>query len=92
MLFANQQGENRGAFSDGNLMAFAQAIGLDMESFRSCYRSGKYVDVVEAERREGQARGVRSTPTIFINGQKFEGAYPFDVFQPVIEAELGRQP
>lgn len=90
MLFANQQGENQGAFSDDRLMAFAEAIGLDMDQFRSCYRSGKYADVVEAERREGQAMGVRSTPTIFVNGQMIEGAQPFEVFQEIIEAELAK--
>jgi protein-disulfide isomerase len=34
--------------------------------------------------------GGRGTPTFFVNGRLMVGAQPFDVFQAVIEEELGK--
>ncbi|MAU00589.1 MAG: hypothetical protein CL608_25880 [Anaerolineaceae bacterium] len=87
-LFANQRGENQGAFRDDTLQAFAAALGLDEAAFNACLDSGRYRDEVQAETAAGQERGVRSTPTLFINGEKVEGAIPFDQLQPMIEAAL----
>ena len=69
MLFANQNGENRGAFSDRRLIAFAEAIGLDMDQFESCFDENRYQAEIEAETQRGLELGVRGTPTVFINGQ-----------------------
>ncbi len=88
MLFANQAGENRGAFKDANLKAFAAQLNLDTKAFNQCLDSGRYQEAVLAEMQEGRQRGVRATPTFFINGQKIEGALPFEQFQIVIEAAL----
>lgn len=87
-LFANQQGENRGAFADDTLKAFAAELGLDKVAFNQCLDSGQYEEKVRAETIAAQERGVRSTPTLFINGEKIEGAVPFAQLQPVIEAAL----
>lgn len=92
LLFANQNGENQGAFRNSVLKRLAEELGLDVDQFSSCLSSAKYRSVVEGDRREGQQRGVQSTPTIFVNDQKFEGAYPFQQFQAAIEAELAKAP
>jgi hypothetical protein len=34
--------------------------------------------------------GVGGTPTFFINGHRLGGAYPFEAFQAIIEAELAK--
>ena len=88
IVFANQQGENRGAFRDEALLAFAEAAGLDPEAFQACLDSGRYRDVVLQESAEARQRGVTGTPTFFINGQKVEGAQPYEVFRRIIETEL----
>lgn len=87
-IFANQRGENQGAFSDDALQAFAAALGLDETAFNACLDSDRYRGAVQAETTAGQERGVRSTPTLFINGEKVEGAIPFDQLQPIIESAL----
>ena len=87
-LFANQRGENQGAFREDALKAFAAALGLDEAAFDQCLESGRYEDEVRSETAAGQQRGVRSTPTLFINGEKVEGAVPFAQLQPRIEAIL----
>jgi protein-disulfide isomerase len=88
ILFANQQGENQGAFNDDALKAFAAALGLDETAFDQCLASGRYEEEVQSETAAGQARGVTSTPTLFINGEKVEGAIPFAQLQSRIEAIL----
>ncbi len=87
-IFANQRGENQGAFRNDTLKAIAAALGLDEAAFNDCLDSDRYREAVEAETTAGQERSVRSTPTLFINGEKIEGAIPFEQLQPLIEAEL----
>lgn len=89
-LFANQQGENQGAFRDEALKAFSAALGLDEVAFNECLESGRYEDEVQAESAAGQERRVRSTPTLFINGEMVEGALPFADLQARIEAILAQ--
>src|SRR5581483_3425295 len=67
-LFAEQAGENRGAFSKDNLKRFGADLGLDQASFNACVDSDRYLSAVRAETREGRRLGVRSTPTLFVNG------------------------
>jgi protein-disulfide isomerase len=88
MLYSNQGGENTGAFSESNLLKFANKLELNQNMFRDCLRSGKYTARVAQEAAEMQSDGVRATPSFLINGQLVEGAQPFDVFQQTIEAIL----
>jgi protein-disulfide isomerase len=87
-IFANQRGENQGYFNDDALKAFAAALGLDEAAFNDCLDADRYRDKVQAETAAGQERGVRSTPTLFINGELVEGAIPFEQLQSLIEVAL----
>ena len=40
--------------------------------------------------RRGATSGVVGTPAVFINGRKIAGAYPFETFQKIADAELGK--
>ena len=89
-LFANQRGENQGAFSRDALKNFAAAIGLDEAAFNECLDSGRYRDAVQRETTAARQRDVRTTPTFIINGEKVEGAIPLARLQSRIEAELSK--
>ncbi len=89
-MYANQNGENRGAFSQDNLKKFAGQLGLDEGSFSQCLDSGKYTDIVKQEIQMAQQLGVQSTPTFVINGTPVVGAQPFEAFQQVIDAALAK--
>lgn len=88
IIFANQRGENQGAFNNATLRFFATTIGLDESEFDACLDSNRYRKDVTADTNSAGEREVRTTPTLFINGEKFEGAVPFDQLQALIEAEL----
>jgi protein-disulfide isomerase len=72
-LFTHQGGENAGAFSRNNLKQFAGSVGLDSQQFATCLDSGKYSDLVKQQTQDAKNRGVRATPSFFINGQFVEG-------------------
>ncbi|MCL6641702.1 MAG: DsbA family protein [Candidatus Bipolaricaulota bacterium] len=72
-LFANQRGENRGAFSKPNLVRFARELGLKAEDFQICLDSGRYREKVQDDIREGQQRGVNYTPSFIVNGELIRG-------------------
>lgn len=96
ILFANQTGENVGAFTNRRLQAFAETLSLDMNAFNDCLNSGKYADRVAQDKADGTAAGVTATPsfvlTYTVNGQQKQsliaGAYPFSEFQTRIDAAL----
>jgi len=102
ILFANQTGENVGAYSDRRLQAFAESLSLDMNAFNSCFNSGKFADRVEQDYQDGTVAGVTGTPAFYltytVNGETkhklIAGAYPFSEFQTQIDgalAEMGIQ-
>jgi protein-disulfide isomerase len=72
------------------LQDFAVNAGLDGNAFATCYASTKFDDKIQKWIDEGQARGVDSTPTFFINGQKFIGAQPYEEFQKLIDQKLNQ--
>jgi len=96
ILFANQTGENVGAFADRRLQAFAEALSLDMTAFNDCFNSNKYADRVQQDSVDGTAAGVTGTPAFYftytVNGEEkhrlIAGAYPFSEFQTQIEEAL----
>jgi protein-disulfide isomerase len=72
------------------LKAKAAAIGLDPRRFDSCLSSGKYADRVRVDLDAGQAAGVVSTPTLFINGRPVIGSRPYQEILKIIEEERTR--
>lgn len=51
------------------LVGFATDAGLDPAAFKSCLSSDAAKKAVEVNRAEGDALGVQSTPTVFVNGR-----------------------
>jgi len=92
LVFANQRGENLGWFSDDRLIGFATRVGLDRGAFEGCLRSGKYQAFIRGAADAGRQRGVRATPTIFINGEKIEGLYDVTFYETYIDTLLRQSP
>ena len=70
---------------------YARALGLDGEAFEACLASGAYGAVVRQSVWEGEQVGAEGVPSFVINGQLLAGAYPFETFQEIIEAELAER-
>jgi len=69
ILFANWNGENLGSFADRRLIAFAEAINLDMGTFKACFSENRYKERIDQDFNAGKDLGVSSTPSIFVNEQ-----------------------
>jgi len=76
------------SLSDELYASLAQRIGLDIQSFTSCYSQKTTSDEVEQDYLDGLDLGVTGTPTFFINGSRVPGAIPFDIFVKVIDKLL----
>jgi protein-disulfide isomerase len=85
-LFANQSGENKGAFADARLRALATAAGLDVTAWDACRATGQEQAAVKAETKQAQAAGINATPTMTINGQTIVGLKSVTELGQMIEA------
>jgi protein-disulfide isomerase len=67
--------ENLRSITDANfaerLAQFAQTNGADSGKARAALEDSRYAKLVEADFQEGLARGVRKTPTVFVDGRPF---------------------
>jgi protein-disulfide isomerase len=85
-LFEAQTGENVGDFSQDNLKRFAAELSLETSTFNQCLDSNKYQAKVQQEVTEAGRLGIRSTPTLFVNGQLLRNGSDYPVLQAAIEA------
>jgi protein-disulfide isomerase len=72
------------------LTDYASQISLNTDTFKTCLASPSAAAAVEANRNNGLALKVTSTPTIFINGRRIVGADPHLIEQN-IKYELAQQ-
>lgn len=85
-LFANQAGENKGAFADAKLRAMATSAGLDVTKWDACRKTGDQQAAVKAETAQGVAKGVNATPTMYLNGEAVIGLHSAVELGKMIEA------
>lgn len=71
--------------------AYARELGVDEEAFSECMTAEKHAEEIFQDLQDGVSYGVEGTPAFFINGEKLEGAWPFEKFQEVIDAALAQQ-
>lgn len=85
--------ENQTQLSTENIEKFAQSIGLDLAKFRQDRDSEATADFVAKNRKQGEALSLTGTPSIFIDGRKFEsdGGQPKDELEAWIQLELELQ-
>ncbi|OGY31122.1 MAG: hypothetical protein A3C02_01040 [Candidatus Andersenbacteria bacterium RIFCSPHIGHO2_02_FULL_45_11] len=73
-----------------DFITYAKSIGLDVEKFTQDLKASTVADAVQRDRADGNALGVRSTPTLFINDIQYTGKYSVADLSAVIEAELAK--
>ena len=81
---------NRPKLSRESILAWAKEIGLDMKRFTADLDSDAIKKAVARDRANGDKAGVEGTPTVFLNGQRYNGDLAPDAIKPVIEGELKR--
>jgi protein-disulfide isomerase len=71
LLFKNQS-----ALDVASLKKYAADLGLDQARFNTALDSGTYAAEVQKDLADGEAYGIDSTPTIFINGVRLRDLSP----------------
>ncbi|NOZ48661.1 MAG: DsbA family protein [Chloroflexi bacterium] len=68
------------------LKAIAVDIGLDSAKFDRCFDTQEHYEQMLRENNEASNRGINATPTILINGTKYQGDFNPETFRAAIEA------
>ena len=74
--------------SDQNVLALAKGIGLDMQRFERDLHSTAVEQTVEQDIADGDRAGVEGTPTLFIDGQRFNGPLVMQILKPIVGEQL----
>jgi len=69
--------ENQANLQPPAIEQLAKTVGLDLPRFMKDWESEAVADSVARDRKQGERLGLTGTPTIFINGRKFESAGDF---------------
>src|SRR5690348_3470436 len=77
-----QTGKNpRSLFRD-----FAREAGLDLDKYDACMDGQRYAGRIQASVQEGEAAGVRGTPSFYVNGRPYEGRSTSDDFKALADS------
>ncbi len=76
---------------NSKLQEFAIAKGLDGMQLGRCIESKTTEAEVNASMAIGNSLSLSSTPTIFVNGRRIEGAVPWENLQALLKAEIDHQ-
>ncbi|MFP4903637.1 DsbA family protein, partial [Paraburkholderia sp. BR14261] len=64
--------ENQSALNDGALATYASHIGIHASDLKSAFE-GAYDERIQGDFDGGLRSGVNGTPTLFINGRRYDG-------------------
>lgn len=84
VLFENQDDWANESDPTAKLIEYAQEVGADTTDFESKLDDNAYIDLVEADIRDGYTLGVNATPTFFVDGEQFNATQ----LSTAIEARL----
>lgn len=89
VLFKQQDTWARAEDAQAALLQIAKLGGFSQESFTACLTDQKLLDDIRAVRDRGNKEfGVDSTPTFFINGNKYAGALSAAEMSAIIDSML----
>ncbi len=82
-MFAHHDQLSRETF-----VKLAQGIGLDVMRFQKDMDSEEVRKAVQKDVDDGDRAGVQGTPTIFINGQRYNGPITLQALKPIFDGVL----
>lgn len=73
------------------LLQAAGSLGLDMRRFQADLADPALRQRIEEDLADGRRNGVSGTPTIFVNGARYDGAWDFDSMLEALRPPLAAQ-
>jgi len=83
LMFANRSKLSRQA-----ILLWAQTTGVDMKRFTADLDSDAVKKTVARDVADGEKAGVEGTPTVFIDGQRYNGDLELAAIKPVLDKKL----
>ncbi|MEZ4460183.1 MAG: thioredoxin domain-containing protein [bacterium] len=80
--------ENQMTLSKEKIDSFARQIGLNFEKFKKDMVNPETIGRVEADRAEGEKANLTGTPTIFLNGVRYQGERSVEAISAAIDSAL----
>ena len=74
---------------EAHIMQYAEDIGLDMERFQGDLANHVHAERVQQDFEGGIRSGVNGTPTFFLNGERYDGAWDLESLLELVEKPLG---
>jgi len=82
--------ENQRALDRESLFRYARDLGLDIPTFRTCLDDPATLDRVRQDVAAGSRLDIASTPTLFINGRRVQGALDHQYWDLALVLEKDR--
>ncbi|HYX57142.1 MAG TPA: DsbA family protein [Nitrososphaeraceae archaeon] len=73
--------------TDDNLRQSAAKLGLDVARFDREFLARTYSSHVDEDIQSGKSSGVKSTPTFFINGDRYNNSWDLDTLLSALDEE-----
>jgi Na+/H+ antiporter NhaA len=78
------------ALTPPDLHRYAAELGLDQERFSDDLRRNRFADRIAEDVASADASGVSGTPSFFINGKRYDGAYDLAALTTAVRAARTR--
>jgi protein-disulfide isomerase len=88
LLFENQTAWSGKSDYLNTFKQFAKQLALNETQFNTCLDTKKHQGNVNKDYQEGLTKGVRGTPTFYINDQILVGAQEYDKFTDMLDQAL----
>jgi protein-disulfide isomerase len=82
--------QNQAQLGPAQYGTWAKQLGLDAKKFEAASASPATRARVEEDARLGARFAAQGTPTLYVNCRQVVGAQPYEVFQKMVDEELGR--
>jgi protein-disulfide isomerase len=80
--------ERQSLLNEYSFLEYAKEIGLKMPVFKMDLQDPELDEKVEADFESGVRSGVNGTPSFFINGNKYEGAFDYSSLAWAVEEKM----
>jgi protein-disulfide isomerase len=88
LVFGTQAQWAAGKEPVAELAKSLRIAGITPESIKTCLADDKVATAIVTERQIGEKLGVNSTPTLFVNGQRWNGARTVEAFDEALSKLL----
>ena len=92
VLYEKQSEWSLGTTAREVILGYAKDIGLDVSKFTKDLDSAEIKSIVDRDVQDGNALGVNSTPTFYLNGEKLDNPGSLADFEALVKAAIQKAP